>query len=64
MIAANQFESYFRVNSVFWDPNVYGRFLALVMIAVAAASLLWTRRARASRLAPARFLPCCGADWC
>ena len=32
VIAANQFESYFRVNSVFWDPNVYGRFLALVML--------------------------------
>jgi putative inorganic carbon (hco3(-)) transporter len=43
VIAANQFESYFRVNSVFWDPNVYGRFLALVMTA-AAAFLLWTRR--------------------
>jgi putative inorganic carbon (HCO3(-)) transporter len=43
VIAANQFESYFRVNSVFWDPNVYGRFLALVMTAVA-AFLLWTRR--------------------
>ena len=45
VIAANQFESYFRVNSVFWDPNVYGRFLALVMTAVA-AFLLWTRRPR------------------
>ena len=45
MIAANQFESYFRVNSVFWDPNVYGRFLALVMTAVA-AFLLWSRRPR------------------
>jgi O-antigen ligase len=44
VIAANQFESYFRVNSVFWDPNVYGRFLALVMIALA-GFLLWTRRA-------------------
>ena len=45
VIAANQFESYFRVNSVFWDPNVYGRFLALVMTAVA-AFLLWTRQPR------------------
>ena len=44
VITANQFESYFRVNSVFWDPNVYGRFLALVMTAVA-AFLLWSRRA-------------------
>jgi O-antigen ligase len=30
---------------VFWDPNVYGRFLALVMTAVA-AFLLWSRRPR------------------
>ena len=45
MIAANQFESYFRVNSVFWDPNVYGRFLALVILAVTAL-MLWSTRAR------------------
>ena len=32
VISANQFESYFRVNSVFWDPNVYGRFLAIVIV--------------------------------
>ena len=42
VIAANQFESYFRVNSVFWDPNIYGRFLVLVMLG-AAASMLWSR---------------------
>jgi O-antigen ligase/polysaccharide polymerase Wzy-like membrane protein len=45
VIAANQFESYFRVNSVFWDPNIYGRFLMLVMLA-ATAFMLWSRRAR------------------
>jgi O-antigen ligase len=43
VISANQFESYFRVNSVFWDPNVFGRFLALVMVLVTAI-MLWTRR--------------------
>jgi O-antigen ligase len=43
VIAANQFESYFRVNSVFWDPNVFGRFLVLVMLAVTAL-MLWTAR--------------------
>jgi O-antigen ligase len=52
VIAANQFESYFRVNSVFWDPNVYGRFLALVMTAVA-AFLLWTSRPRVALAAGA-----------
>jgi hypothetical protein len=45
VIAANQFESYFRVNSVFWDPNVYGRFLALVMLAVTTL-MLWSARVR------------------
>ena len=33
VVAANQFDNYFRVNSVFFDPSIYGRFLALVMIA-------------------------------
>jgi O-antigen ligase len=45
VIAANQLQSYFRVNSVFWDPNIYGRFLMLVMLAVTAA-VLWERRGR------------------
>jgi len=33
VIRANEFHTYFRVNSVFWDPNVYGRYLALVAVA-------------------------------
>jgi O-antigen ligase len=45
VIASNQFESYFRVNSLFFDPNIYGRFLALVMLGVASV-LLWARRPR------------------
>jgi putative inorganic carbon (HCO3(-)) transporter len=45
VIAANEFESYFRVNSLFFDPNIYGRFLALVMIGLA-CTLLWPRSAR------------------
>lgn len=45
VIAANQSGSAFRVNSLFFDPNMYGRFLALVMLGLAAA-LLWARRAR------------------
>ena len=28
VIASNQLEDYFRVNSLFFDPNIYGRFLA------------------------------------
>jgi O-antigen ligase len=34
VVAADQYDNYFRVNSVFFDPSIYGRFLALVMIAV------------------------------
>jgi O-antigen ligase len=45
LIESNQFESYFRVNSLFYDPNIFGRFLALVMIGLAAI-LLWPRRHR------------------
>ena len=41
VIDSNDFETYFRVNSLFFDPNIYGRFLALVMLAIMAA-LLWT----------------------
>jgi O-antigen ligase len=49
VIASNQFESYFRVNSLFFDPNIYGRFLAMVMIGLAAV-LLWETRAKAQWL--------------
>jgi len=45
LIAAGQYESYFRVNSLFFDPNIYGRFLALVMLGVATI-VMWTRRTR------------------
>jgi len=45
VISANQLDSYFRVNSLFFDPNIYGRFLATVMI-VLAGWLVWLRRGR------------------
>jgi O-antigen ligase len=45
VVAANQYDNYFRVNSLFFDPNIYGRFLALVMIAVTTV-VLWSRRRR------------------
>ncbi|MEA2448617.1 MAG: hypothetical protein QOG63_549, partial [Thermoleophilaceae bacterium] len=50
VIASNEFETYFRVNSLFFDPNIYGRFLAIVMIGLA-TTLLWPRRAREVALA-------------
>ena len=43
VISSNQFESYFRVNSLFFDPNIYGRFLVTVMLGLTAV-LLWVRR--------------------
>jgi O-antigen ligase len=43
VISANMVESYFRVNSLFFDPNIYGRFLAIVMLLVTTA-MLWCRR--------------------
>src|SRR4051812_31966735 len=42
VIASNQFESFFRVNSLFFDPNIYGRFLAVVMSLLAAVQL-WAK---------------------
>jgi O-antigen ligase len=45
VVTANQYDNYFRVNSVFFDPSIYGRFLALVMLAVSTA-VLWSRRRR------------------
>jgi len=45
VIRSNEFHTYFRVNSVFWDPNVYGRYLALVTV-VATSVLLWARERR------------------
>ncbi len=45
VLAANQFGNYFRVNSLFFDPSIYGRFLAIVMIALTTV-VLWSRHRR------------------
>jgi O-antigen ligase len=45
VVAANEYDNYFRVNSLFFDPNIYGRFLALVMIALTTV-VLWSARRR------------------
>ena len=45
VVEANDLLPYFRVNSLFFDPNIYGRYLALTMILLAAI-LLWTNRRR------------------
>jgi putative inorganic carbon (hco3(-)) transporter len=38
--ASNDFHFYFRVNSVFWDPNIYGRYLVLTIL-LATTTLIW-----------------------
>jgi O-antigen ligase len=43
VIASNQVEDYFRVNSLFFDPNIFGRFLAVVLVLLV-AWMLWRRR--------------------
>ena len=50
--ALNSNERYFRVNSLFYDPNIFGRFLALTMILVVAA-MLWERDRRRILIAAA-----------
>jgi O-antigen ligase len=45
VLEANELKPYFRVNSLFFDPNIYGRYLALAMVLLAAV-LLWSRRPR------------------
>ena len=57
--ALNANQRFFRVNSLFYDPNIFGRFLALTMVLVAAA-MLWERDRRASRSPPR---PCSRSLW-
>jgi O-antigen ligase len=45
VIASNQLQDYFRVNSLFFDPNIYGRFLAIVMVLLV-TWMIWAQRAR------------------
>ncbi len=45
LVATNQLYTYFVVNSVFSDPNIFGRFLALVMVLLAVL-LLYERTPR------------------
>ena len=42
---SNEFHLYFRVNSLFWDPNIYGRYLALALI-LAMGCAMWMRDRR------------------
>lgn len=44
-VRAEEFDPYFRVQSLFFDPNIFGRFLSVVMLLLATV-LLFTRKPR------------------
>ncbi|HEX4036092.1 MAG TPA: O-antigen ligase family protein [Solirubrobacteraceae bacterium] len=44
-VSLNSDQRYFRVNSLFYDPNIYGRYLALAMVLLT-AWMLWQRGRR------------------
>ena len=46
VINSNAYAGFFRVNSVFWDPSVYGRFLVVAMV----PSIVLVVRARSQRV--------------
>lgn len=48
---SNEFHFYFRVNSLFWDPNIYGRYLALAAVLVVAMVMWAGNRRRLAALA-------------
>ena len=39
----NAYAPFFRVNSVFWDPSIYGRYLVVAILATLAVVLLGLR---------------------
>ena len=43
--ASNDFHFYFRVNSLFWDPNIYGRYLVLAVL-LGTTGLVWAASRR------------------
>jgi hypothetical protein len=45
IIEANEIHTHFRANSLFWDPNIFGRYLAVSIVALTAV-MLWQRAPR------------------
>jgi O-antigen ligase len=52
VITGNAYAAFFRVNSVFWDPSIYGRFLVVALIPTVVLIVL----GRSLRLAAAGFV--------
>ena len=46
---ANVYSSFFRVNSIFFDPNILGRFLVIAILA--AVAMAWVTRSRGALIA-------------
>ena len=40
IIVGNAYAPFFRVNSVFWDPSIYGRYLAVAILVTLAGIVL------------------------
>ena len=55
VIGGNEAHAWFRVNSVFYDPNIMGRFLAVVMVLLAGA-VAWGRVRREQLAASGLFV--------
>ena len=47
VIVGNAYAPFYRVNSVFWDPSIYGRYLVVAILATLALVLLGVRTALA-----------------
>ncbi len=60
VMKANLFHPYFRVNSLFWDPNILSRYLALAAV-VLAAVVLATRSLRLALVATGGAIVLIGA---
>jgi len=58
LLVGNTYAPFFRVNSVFWDPSIYGRFLVVAILASLVVAL-FSRSPRAVILA----LVAIGATW-
>lgn len=46
LMQANVYSRFFRVNSIFYDPNILGRYLALALLITVAVAWLWRGNAR------------------
>ncbi len=56
LLRSNEIHLYFRVNSLFYDPNIFGRYMALILVALA-AFIAWTPNRVHAWLAAAAVVP-------